>query len=74
MKAVHLVLHLPLLVAALIVVVFSSDIELFAPLKTESTFGYWLVVGVPAAALLVVAQVILWIVWVGRRKRARAGS
>jgi len=32
-----------------------------APLKTETTFGLWVVVLVPLAVLLGIAQVVLWL-------------
>lgn len=57
----------PLLLAALLVVAFSADIPVLGPLKTESTFGWWLL-GVPIAVLVLAgAQVALWL----RRSQAR---
>jgi len=65
-----LLLHLPLLGASLIALVFSIDIELFRPLKTEFTFGFWVVVLVPISVLLAIVQLVIWGVLLGRRSVA----
>jgi hypothetical protein len=64
--------HLPLLAAAAIVVVGSADIPAFQALKTESSYGLWVVVLIPAAVLLFLAQVAVW-VWSLRRGRGTPG-
>ena len=56
-----LALHAPLLTAALLAFVFSADLPLFRPLKTEATYGLWVVVLVPLAILLFIVQVFLWV-------------
>ena len=48
------------LLGLLLVVSFSADIAPLRPLKTEQTFGLWLVVLVPLAIVLLVTQLILW--------------
>lgn len=60
-------LHLPGLAALLIAVAFSAEWEVFRPLKTEHTLGWWLVVLVPAAVALGLAQLLIWVVLAVRR-------
>lgn len=72
--------NLPLLLALAITVAFSSDLPLLALLKSEQTFGWWLVVGVPAAMLLFGAQIALWTFfpttrpWSRQRARGHGGD
>ena len=54
-------LNLPLITSLVIIVGFSADLPLLEPLKTEATFGLWVVVLAPLAVLLLVTQVALWI-------------
>ena len=56
-----ILLNLPLITSLLITVGFSADLAFLAPLKTETTFGLWVVVLVPLAVLLGIAQVVLWL-------------
>jgi hypothetical protein len=57
----RVLLNVPLLVAAAMIAAFSTDIPMLRPLKTEFTFGYWLLL-VPAAWILLAVQVVLWVI------------
>ena len=57
-----LLLHLPLLMAVLIALVFSLDIPLFHLLKTECTSGFWVAVLVPISMLFTIVQLVIWCV------------
>ncbi len=71
-RPVRLVLlHLPILVALSITIVFSSDSALFAPLKTERAFAWCVVVFFPLAAVLSLVQLGIWLVWARRRLAER---
>ena len=61
-----LLLHLPLSIAVAVMVVFSTDIEAFRPLKTEHTYGLWVVVLVPIAVFALLAQIAIWVVLAAR--------
>ncbi|MEZ5064306.1 MAG: hypothetical protein R3B81_06195 [bacterium] len=52
--------NLPGLLGLLLAISFSADIAPLRPLKTEQTFGLWLVVLVPLAIVLLATQLILW--------------
>jgi hypothetical protein len=60
-------LHLPIIVSALITVTFSLDAPFLGALKTERTFGWWLVLLVPLAIILGLSQVAVWAVLLTRR-------
>ena len=62
-------MHLPGLAALLIAVAFSAEWEVLRPLKTEHTFGWWVVVLAPAAVILAVVQVGIWVTLLARRLR-----
>ncbi len=64
-------LHLPILVALSITIVFSSESALFRPLRTERTFAWCVVVFFPLAALLSLVQLGIWLVWARRWLAAR---
>jgi hypothetical protein len=66
-RATLVVLHLPGLTALLITVMFSAEWEVFRPLKTEQTFGWWVLVLVPAAVILGLVQVGIWVTLLARR-------
>ena len=66
-----LLMNLPILVAAAITVGFSTDLSFLRPLKTEQTFGWWLVVLVPAAIILFVTQFVMWVCWPATRPLRR---
>jgi hypothetical protein len=67
-----LVGNLPLVVSAAIMVAFSVDAPLTRALKTEATFGLWVAVLVPAAVVLLVVQILLWVRWPWIRPIGRA--
>lgn len=67
-----LALHLPLIVGAGLVVAFSTDLPVLRPLKREELFGYWLVVVVPVAALLLGVQLVIWTSLVTRGRKIPA--
>jgi hypothetical protein len=53
--------NLPLVLGLAITVVFSCEAPVFRSLKTERTFGWWLVLGLPVAVLLFLGQLGLWV-------------
>lgn len=55
--------NLPVIVGLLVTVSFSADVPFLRALKTESTFGVWLVVLLPVAILLLISQLLLWWAW-----------
>lgn len=61
-------LHLPLIALLLILGFFTLvDAGWLSSLRTESTFGWMVLVWYPLCAVLAVAQVIIWIRWIVRR-------
>ena len=56
----RILLNLPLIIGLLIMVGFSADLPFLRPLKTETTFGWWVVVMVPVAVFLLITQIVLW--------------
>ena len=65
--------NLPLIVGLLLTLSFSLDVPFLRAVKTEQTFGLWLVVLAPLAILLFVVQLVLWWRWPGTRPW-RSGS
>jgi len=63
--------NLPLLVGLALMIVFSVDTPGLRQLKTESTYGLWVVVLVPVAIALLLVQVVLWVRWPGTRPLRR---
>lgn len=65
--------NLPLILGLSIAIGFSLDIPLLRFMKTEGTYGIWVVVLAPAAVLLLLTQVILWFVcpWTRLVRRSR---
>jgi hypothetical protein len=59
---IRLLGNLPLVLGLGIMTVFSLDVPILAPLKTETSYGVWVVILVPAAVTLLVLQLVLWIV------------
>lgn len=69
-----LLLNVPGLAALAIVIGFSVDLPFLRSLKTEQTFGVWVVILVPGAVLFVIAQLILWLAYpTSRPWRRRSG-
>ena len=62
----HLVRHLPLLAALIIAVCVSAEWKILAPLRSEAFFGWAVLVLMPAAVLLVLLQVAIWVALAGR--------
>jgi len=54
--------NLPLILVLGIMAAFSPDVSILAPLKTETSYGVWVVILVPAMVALLVLQIVLWIV------------
>ena len=52
--------NLPLLLGLLLAAAYSLDVPFLRPLKTEETFGVWLLIVAPLAVLLVLLQLVLW--------------
>ena len=55
--------NLPLIIGFAIMIIFTWDAPFLRFLKTEQTFGYWVVVLVPAAVVLLVSQLVVWGLW-----------
>lgn len=68
----HLVHHLPLLASLAIAVLVSADWEILEPIRTEAFFGWAVVLLMPAAALLVLLQLVIWVVLAGRRRARKS--
>jgi len=69
-----LVGNLPAIAGLLLSLAFSIDVPFLRSLKTEETFGLWVVVLVPLAILLFAAQLVLWWSWSWTRPwRTRGG-
>ena len=66
-----LLLNLPLIAAILITVGFSVDLPFLRSIKTEENFGLAVVVLIPAALLLSIAQVALWVALPASRPMSR---
>ena len=62
-----LLFHFPLLVTLSIAFVASTDLALFRGLKTEDTYGWWVVVLMPIGAVMALTQVVLWLAWLTGR-------
>lgn len=60
-------LFLPGLITTVILTAGSWDAPFLRPLRTELTYGWWVVVLYPLAALLALTQVVLWIGWIVAR-------
>jgi len=66
--------NLPVILGAALVIAFSADLPALRPLKTETSYGLWVVVLVPAAIALLLVQVVLWVRLPGTRLFRRGGS
>lgn len=55
--------NLPLIGGLLLTISFSADVPFLRALKTEDTFGVWLVVLLPLAILLLAVQPVVWWCW-----------
>jgi len=68
-----LVFHLPLIGVLLIFGISELiDAGYLTALRNESTYGWWILVWYPLAALLALTQVVLWIRWIVTRGMAMA--
>ena len=64
--------HVPLISALLIATVIgAADAGVFAALRTERVYAWFVVVLAPFEAVLAVTQLCLWIGWVVRRSGRR---
>lgn len=52
--------NLPFLAGLPLALAYSMDVPFLRAVKTEQTFGLWLVVLAPLAVLLLVLQLVLW--------------